>query len=156
MVDGVGPASYADRADVPDMMFDGPPKIVPLRAAPGYTLAEEDPDPRGMSVCGADGVVAGSVADAWIDRSEMLVRYLEVAATIGAGETRHVLVPMTLVRIDRARKLVNVASVMGTQFAEAPVLASPDQITLREEDRVSAYFGGGHMYATPARGGPLL
>ena len=38
MRDGVGPASYADRADTPDLAYDdNRPKIVPLRAAPGPT-----------------------------------------------------------------------------------------------------------------------
>jgi len=47
MKDGVGPAAYADRADEPDLAFDDhKPKIVPLRAAPGWHIAHEDPDPR--------------------------------------------------------------------------------------------------------------
>jgi photosynthetic reaction center H subunit len=154
MLQGIGPASYVERADVPDMMFDEAlPKIVPLRAAPAYWLAEEDPDPRGMAVVGADGIVAGTCSDAWVDRSEMLVRYLEVSL---GGVAHSVLVPMTLVRINRDRNLVVVQSVMGDQFADAPVLAHPEQITLREEDRVSAYFAGGQMYASPSRMGPLL
>jgi photosynthetic reaction center H subunit len=156
MIQGVGPASYVERADHPDMMYDEAlPKLVPLRAAPGYWLAEEDPNPVGMTVIGADKVVAGICKDAWIDRSEMLVRYLEVGVTVG-GIARDVLVPMTLVRINSDYGHVVVSSVLGAQFAEAPVLANPDQITLREEDRVSAYFAGGHMYATPARQEPLI
>jgi photosynthetic reaction center H subunit len=154
MVQGVGPASFVERANVPDMMLEGPPKLVPLRVAPEYWLAEEDPDPRGMAVIGADRVVAGTVKDAWIDRSEMLVRYLEVSVTLGGP--REVLVPMTLVRINTTSNLVVVASVMGAQFAEAPVLANASQITLREEDRVSAYFAGGHIYASPSRMEPLI
>lgn len=155
MVMGVGPASYAERADVPDMMLEGEPKLVPLRVAADYWLAEEDPDPRGMEVIGADRVVAGTCKDAWIDRSEMLVRYLEVAVTVD-GLPRDVLVPMTLVRINSTLAHIVAESVMGAQFAEAPVLANADQITLREEDRVSAYFAGGQMYASPSRMGPLL
>jgi photosynthetic reaction center H subunit len=155
MVQGIGPASYVERADVPDMMVEGEPKLVPLRIATEYWLAEEDPDPRGMPVVGADGVIAGTCKDAWIDKAEMLVRYLEVTETMG-GLPRDVLVPMTLVRISSDRGIVIVQSVLGAQFAEAPVLANPDQITLREEDRVSAYFAGGQMYATPDRIGPLL
>jgi photosynthetic reaction center H subunit len=156
MVQGVGPASYVERSDHPDMMFDEAiPKLVPLRVAPAYWLAEEDPNPIGMQVIGADKVVAGLCKDAWIDRSEMLVRYLEVSVTVG-GVARDVLVPMTLVRINSDYGHVIVSSVMGAQFAEAPVLASPDQITMREEDRVSAYFAGGHMYASPDRQEPLI
>jgi photosynthetic reaction center H subunit len=152
MQDGVGPAAYVQRADVPDLTFDdGVPKIVPLRAAPGWSLAEEDPDPRGMAVVGADGKVAGTCTDAWIDISEVLVRYLEV--DIGA---RSVLVPMTLVRIDDARRQIKVVSVLAKHFADAPGLANANQVTLREEDRICAYFAGGHMYATPLRQEPLV
>jgi photosynthetic reaction center H subunit len=153
MVQGIGPASYVERADHPDMMLEGGPKLVPLRIAPEYWLNEEDPNPVGMAVIGADRVVAGTCKDAWIDKSEMLVRYLEVSV---AGTALDVLVPMTLVRIDSVAGTVIVQSAMADQFAEAPVLANPDQITLREEDRVSAYFAGGHLYASPSRVGPLL
>lgn len=152
MVDAVGPASYVQRADVPDLTFDdGVPKIIPLRTAPGWSLATEDPDPRGMAVVGADGKVAGTCTEAWIDISEVIVRYLEV--DIGA---RSVLVPMTLVRIDDARKQVKVVSVLASQFADAPGLANPNQVTLREEDRICAYFASGHLYATAARQEPLV
>ncbi len=79
MLDGVGAASYAMRADEPDLAYDdGLPKIVPLRAAPGFFLATEDPDPRGMVVIGADRRSAGIVRDVWVDRSETIARYLEV------------------------------------------------------------------------------
>jgi photosynthetic reaction center H subunit len=151
MQDGVGPAAWAMRADVPDMTFDDHiPKIVPLRAAPGFHLAKEDPDVRGMPVLGADGEVAGTVVDAWVDRSEILIRYLE--AEVGS---RRVVFPMPLCRITYNERTgegaVHVRSVLARHFANAPMLKSPEQITLLEEDRVSAYFGGGNMYATPDR-----
>jgi photosynthetic reaction center H subunit len=154
MQDGVGPASYAQRMDVPDVTFDLQlPKIVPLRAADGYYLAEEDPDPRGMTVVAADGEVAGTVSEVWVDRSETFVRLLEVETAAGG---RRVLVPSMLVRIDPARRLVRVNSVTAAQLAAAPGTKHPDQITLREEDRIAGYFAGGHMYATPKRLGPML
>jgi photosynthetic reaction center H subunit len=37
-----------------------------------------------------------------------------------------------------------------------PVLSSPDQVTLDEEERVCAYYGGGFLYATPARAEALI
>jgi photosynthetic reaction center H subunit len=153
MITGIGPASYAERSDTPELMVDGSLLVVPLRVATECWLAEEDPDPRGMTVIGADRVVAGTVKDAWIDRADMMVRYLEVSV---AGTVRVVLVPMTLVRINSNTNVITVASVMGGQFADAPVLANPDQVTLLEEDRITAYFAGGYLYATPARLGPLL
>ena len=147
MRDGVGPASYADRADTPDLAYDdNKPKIVPLRAAPGWHIAHEDPDPRGKSVITLDGVVAGTVVDLWVDRSEYILRYLETEVAGG----RRVLVPMFLCTFND-EGTAQVISVTAAQFAAAPGIARPEQITLLEEDRISGYFGGGHFYATPER-----
>ncbi|MBL6079123.1 photosynthetic reaction center subunit H [Belnapia sp. T18] len=156
MQDGVGPASYALRAEVPDVTFDEQlPKIVPLRAATGYYLAAQDPDPRGYQVVTADGRIAGTVMDCWVDRSETVVRYLEADAE-GSSGARRVVFPMALARVDAKRRIVKVVSVLANQFVEAPMLKDADTITLREEDRISGYFAGGHMYATPQRLGPLI
>ena len=147
MQDGVGPAAYADRADTPDLAFDdNKPKIVPLRAAPGWHIAHEDPDPRGKSVITLDGVVAGTVVDLWVDRSEYILRYVETEIPGG----RRVLVPMFLCTFTD-EGTARVISVTAAQFAAAPGIARPEQITLLEEDRISGYFGGGHFYATPER-----
>lgn len=157
MKDGIGPAAWAARADVPDLTFDHQlPKIVPLRVAEGYYLAEEDPDPRGMPVVCADGRIGGTVVDAWPDRSETLVRYLEAEVPTGPGTSRRVVFPMALATIDANRREVHVQSVTAAQFAEAPGTKHPEQITLLEEDVISAYFAGGHMYALPGRIGPLI
>ena len=158
MQDGVGSASYAQRADVPDLTFDDQlPKIVPLRVANGYYLAPEDPDPRGMEVVGADGIVAGTVHEVWVDRSETFIRLLEVdvAPFLGVPQ-RRVLVPTQLVRIDPKRRRVTVKSALAHQIAAAPGIKNPDEITLLEEDRIAGYFAGGHLYATPKRLGPVL
>ncbi len=147
MQDGVGPAAYADRADTPDLAFDdNKPKIVPLRAAPGWHIAHEDPDPRGKSVITLDGVVAGTVVDLWVDRSEYILRYVETEIPGG----RRVLVPMFLCTFTD-EGTARVISVTAAQFAAAPGIARPEQISLLEEDRISGYFGGGHFYATPER-----
>ena len=110
---------------------------------------------RGMTVVGADGESGGIARDLWVDRSEPQFRYLEVEVN-SAGGTRRVLVPMLLVRVDGRRRRVTVKSVLGRHFADAPGLANPDQVTLREEDRVCAYFGSGNLYALPSRQEPLL
>lgn len=92
MVDGVGPAAWAERADEPDMTFDGHVKIVPLRVAGDFRIAGRDPDPRGMAVVALDGKVAGVVRDVWVDRSETMIRYLEVEVagreSAAAGEAQ--------------------------------------------------------------------
>jgi len=51
---------------------------------------------------------------------------------------------------------VIVQSIMGAQFEDVPMLASPDQVTLREEDKIQAYYASGHLYAKPSRLEPLL
>jgi photosynthetic reaction center H subunit len=153
MRDAVGPAAYAQRSDHPDMTFDGHTTIVPMRAASGYTVAEEDPDPRGMSVIGVDGKTAGKVTDIWIDRGEVLIRYLEVEVASNGGK---VLLPMPFARVVADRRAVLVDSIRADHFAGVPKTAKPDQVTLREEDRISAYYGGGHLYALASRQEPLL
>lgn len=154
MLDGVGPASWADREDKPELSYEGLPAIVPLRATPAITVESEDPDPRGMPVIAGDRKIAGKVADVWVDRAEMLIRYLEVEVNGVAG--RHVLVPMTMARVNATRGAVTVQSIFARHFADVPAIANPDQVTKREEDKIAAYFAGGTLYASPDRMGPLL
>jgi photosynthetic reaction center H subunit len=152
MLDAVGPASYALRANHPDFTIDGEPMIVPTRVAAGYTVSAKDPDPRGMSVYGADREWAGTVRELWIDRAEPQIRYLELET----GAARRVLLPINFAKIDGSARRVNVRSILASQFATVPPLASPDQITRREEDQIMAYYAGGNLYATAARAEPLL
>lgn len=155
MVDGVGPASYAERRDTPDLTFHGTPKLVPLRSAEGFYLDPHDPDPRGMEVVGCDGQTGGIVRDVWIDQAEYIIRYLEVEVG-GPGEKRNVLLPMTLSRIGGGSRKVRVNSIRGDQFAHVPAHRKPDVVTRLEEDRICAYYAGGNLYATPQRAEPLL
>jgi photosynthetic reaction center H subunit len=173
MLLGVGPGAYALRADKPDLTVEGLPKIVPLRIASGeklvthakqgtevsdppassghykhYTLSPRDPDPRGMEVVGADGLVAGVVKDVWIDVAEVLIRYLEVSVP-GAPNT--VLLPMPFAKIAKYRQRVYVSAILASQFAGVPAVKTADQVTFLEEDRICAYYGAGTLYATPLR-----
>lgn len=152
MVDGIGPAAWAERADVPDLTFGGEPKIVPMRLAQDFYVAPQDSDPRGMKVLGADGKVAGTVTDLWVDRGEFLFRYLEVEL----APAHHVLLPMNFARVDGGKRVVRVNAILASQFAQAPGLKNPHQITFLEEDKICGYFGGGSLYATPERAEPLL
>jgi photosynthetic reaction center H subunit len=169
MAAAAGPGAYALRSDIPDLTIDGVPKIVPLRVASGeklathgnddggmpasgeykhFTIDPDDPDPRGMEVIGADGLVGGIVSDVWIDVSEVIVRYLEVQPK---GSSRNVLLPITFARIDGRKNTVNVKAVLSSQLAGAPTTREADKVTFREEDRICAYYGGGLLYATPRR-----
>ncbi len=156
MIDGVGPAAYARRHDVPELAYDdGLPKIVPLRTAEDFFLSYEDPDPRGYAVFGHDGVQAGTVTDVWIDRSEYIARYLEVE-TLPAFGGRHVLMPTHFVTFRPKRRAIEVYALLAAHFADVPGLKNPDSVTSLEEDKITAYFGGGLLYATPERMLPLL
>jgi len=156
MQDGVGTASYALRADVPDLTFDEQlPKIVPLRAAPGFDIAHADFDPRGWPMQAADGDFVGMISDLWVDRSDVLLRYVEVTVAGEAGN-RQVIIPIALVNFNERKHRAATSSVTAAQFRAAPGLANPAQVTLREEDRISGYFAGGYLYATPRRSEPCL
>ena len=105
-------------------------------------------DPRGSAVVGCDGAVAGTVAELWVDKSEPQVRYLEVFVESSGKLT---LVPVTCARIDTVGRRVQVKSITAAQFADVPALKAYHQVTLLEEDKIQAYFAGGHLYATPSR-----
>jgi photosynthetic reaction center H subunit len=152
MTSGMGPGAYARRADKPDLTAHGDLKIVPLRADPSFSVAEEDPDPRGFAVIGADGKVAGKVKDVWVDRMEVLFRYFEVELSGGAS----VLLPVTFSRVQVDARRIAVQSILAAQFVGVPRIAKPDSITLLEEEKITAYFGAGTLYATPLRQEALL
>jgi photosynthetic reaction center H subunit len=152
MLDAVGPAAYALRANHPDFTIDGSPMIVPLRVTNGYGVASKDPDPRGMGVFGADRARGGTIRELWVDRAEPQIRYLEVETNKG----RMVLLPINFAKIDAGRRRVNVRSILASQFELVPKIAGPDQITRREEDQIMAYYSSGNLYATAARSEPLL
>lgn len=155
MLDAVGPASYAERSDKPDLTFDGHAKIVPLRVSTHHFVEARETDPRGLDVLGGDGKVAGKVRELWVDRSETLIRYLEIDVA-GATPPRTALVPINFAKIDSTRKLVKVAALYAKHFAKIPALKSPDQVTLLEEDKIVGYFGGGLLYADIKRTESLL
>jgi photosynthetic reaction center H subunit len=153
MLDSIGPGSWAERADRPDVTFSGANRLVPLRNAPSYHVDVRDTDPRGLPVVGLDGVVGGTVVDVWVDLAEHVLRYLEVE--VGSGKTaRRILLPMNFARVGRSQ--VTVDAIKGEHFAQVPGTAKPDAVTLFEEDRIAAYYGAGTLYATPQRAEPLL
>ncbi|OYQ34582.1 photosynthetic reaction center subunit H [Niveispirillum lacus] len=155
---GIGPGSWAERAEHPDMTAHGDLRIVPLRLAKGFAIAEGQTDPRGLPVLACDGKVAGTVNDVWVDRSEHLIRYYEV--TIGAGEAaRTVLLPNNFVVVQsfgRDQRRLYVHAITAAQFADVPVTAQNGVVTLREEDKIAAYYGAGLLYAVSDRQESLL
>lgn len=171
MLDGLGAAAWAERADTPDMTSEGEPRIVPLSQLPEdeFYVAKRSVDPRGMDVRACDGIVVGTISEIMLDRMEFLPRYYQV--TLNTGKT--VLLPMMYVRIrrqsaapttgsmadrviQRRGKEVRVASLNAAQFEDVPVTASNSVVTLLEEDKIQAYYGGAHVFGSRERQESLL
>jgi photosynthetic reaction center H subunit len=176
MLAGIGPGSYSDREDAVEHTFEGLPAIVPLRVEKSFSLALDDPEPRGMQVVGGDGMVAGHVSDVWVDRAEVVVRYFEVSLTKEMGG-RTVLLPINYARVhaNRGLKALNtffqfwkpgdnvcpngqivVQSIFAKHFANVPGTRNPEQITKLEEEKIMAYYAGGILYASAERQEPWL
>lgn len=166
MLSEFGASAYADRMDVALRTHHGALKIAPMRRLPDFSVVSEDRDPRDLPVIGADGKLAGVVSDIWVDQEEQLIRYLEVLLDfdIVKPEPPHtVLLPMTMAMVGgRFAKMgvwrpeVKVRSIRSNQFKNVPRTKSPDEVTLLEEDKITAYYGGGTLYADPSRREPLL
>lgn len=149
---GVGPGSYAIRPDVPAKTHDGHDLIAPLRVATNFTVAPEGGNPLGFTVIAADRRAAGTITDIWVDRSESVLRYYEVALE----SSRSVLVPVHFADVNFRTRTVKVNALKAGQFSQAPGLTHPDRVTMQEEERIVAFCGAGALYATPARAEPLL
>ncbi len=158
MLDGVGPAAWAERADVPDIAADGQIRLAPMSIATDFSVAEGDPDPRGLPVYGCDDEVAGTISDIWIDRAEQMIRYFQIDLSAENGG-RTVLLPHNFTTLEKTRgaqRYFKVHSITAAQFADIPGNAVANQVTLLEEDKIMGYYGGGTLYATPERQEPLL
>jgi len=91
------------------------------------------------------------VRDFWVDRSEMIFRYIEMTVK---GTDKHVLIPINFARIHE--DAIDVHALMSHQFANVPATKSPDQVTMLEEEKIMGYFGAGLLYAEPNRQDPLV
>ncbi len=140
MIDGVGPASWAPRRNVPELDGHGHNKIAPMAHAAGF-LVSAGRDPRGLPVQASDHHIVGKISDMWVDVPEQLVRYLEV--TLDSGGKRLIPMPMSKIMSDR----VKVSSIPSDLFATVPTTRSSTEVTLLEEDKISAFYAGGTMYA---------
>ena len=152
LVDGIGPAGYANRAKRPDLDWEGHPRLARLSQSDAFFVAKEDRDPRGYLVAAADGKCPGKVVDLWIDKADRLIRYLEIELDSG----RHVLAPVFMTTFNHQRGHAIIDAIRADQFERVPGLENPDVITLYEEERIQAYFGGGYLYALPERAETFL
>ncbi len=152
MVDGVGPAAWAPRRDVPELDAHGHAKIKPMSMLHDFAISAGR-DPRGKAVVAGDGEVIGRIIDMWVDVPEQMVRYLTVDLNPeGSGQTR--LIPINFCNIHSNR--VAVRSIYSGHFAGVPDIANDEQVTLLEEEKIMAYYGGGTLYADPARLEPKI
>ncbi|MEM0943092.1 MAG: photosynthetic reaction center subunit H [Pseudomonadota bacterium] len=148
LVDGIGPAAWAERRDVPELDGHGHPKIQPMSGSEFQVVAGRDA--RGLPVCSADNKVVGTVTDMWVDVPEQLIRYVEYELT-GGGKR---LIPIQLANFKRDR--INVHSLYAEHFEAVPAIKGTNQITLLEEEKVCAYYCGGKLYAAENREEPQL
>ncbi|MEM6621491.1 MAG: photosynthetic reaction center subunit H [Pseudomonadota bacterium] len=151
LADGVGPASYAMRQDVPELDGHGHVKIRPLAMLGDYHISA-GMDARGMPVVSHDRKQVGTVTDLWVDVPEQLVRYLEFELVDGGGKR---LIPITLLKVTGDR-YVKVHSLYAHNFPGVPTTAKPDEVTLLEEDKICGYYCGGKLYASPDRLEPQI
>ncbi len=147
-----GTGAWTMRSEVPEKTLEGTPRIIPVRDSSVWHVDSRDRDPRGMDVIAGDGEKVGTVADFWIDLAEPQIYYLEVSLTSG----RKAIVPFGFATIDKRNDVIRVDVIYSKHFEDVPQLASPDQITPREEDQICAYFGGGLLYADEKRAEPYF
>lgn len=143
MVDGVGPASWAPRKDHPELDAHGHVKIKPMASLEDFKVSAGR-DPRCLPVMGGDGEIIGRCVDMWVDVPEQMVRYLTVDLN-PEQSGKHRLIPMNMAKIKHDH--VKVESLTADRWEGIPQAKSADQITLLEEEKVMAWFGGGAMYA---------
>ena len=145
MLDGVGPAAWAPRRDTPELDAHGHVKIKPMAGLHDFKVSAGR-DPRGLAVVGGDGEVVGRCTDMWVDVPEALVRFLQLDLNPeGTGKMR--LIPMNMAKIGTDRVVVR--SLHQHNWEGVPTTKSSEQVTLLEEDKIMAYYGGGTMYAGP-------
>ncbi|MDF1727738.1 MAG: photosynthetic reaction center subunit H [Sulfitobacter sp.] len=152
MMDGVGPASWAPRRDVAELDAHGHAKIKPMSGLEGFDVSAGT-DPRGKAVVTGDGEVVGRITDMWVDVPEQLVRYLVMDVNPeGTGKLR--LIPMNFARIKSDRVVIR--SLYAHNVDDIPTIKGTGEVTLLEEEKIMAYFGGGTLYADPKRIGPRI
>jgi hypothetical protein len=136
---------------VPELDGHGHAKIVPM-AKPKATASLPGAIRVVCPSVPATARSSGTISDMWVDAPEQLVRYLEIELDAEHGGGKR-LVPIHFCRIWGKRVKIN--AIYGKHFAGVPVTKSPTQVTLLEEEKISAYYGGGTLYADQSRIGSI-
>ncbi|MEO1104458.1 MAG: photosynthetic reaction center subunit H, partial [Pseudomonadota bacterium] len=90
------------------------------------------------------------------DGEEGEIAVAVVAEPAPANTVDTVLLPMNSATVSATYGQVSTPTILASQFADVPRIANPTQLTLREEDKIMAYYSAGELYATPERSEPLL
>ena len=95
--------------------------------------------------------------DAWVDRSEVVIRYVEVELLNPVAARKTVLLPMNFLAINARKRQIRTRFITGAQFANwCRRCKEATTVTILEEEKIMAYYGGGSFYARPGRTEPLL
>lgn len=143
MVDGLGPAAWVPREDVPELDAHGHPKIQPMAGHDDFFVSAGY-DPRGMPVLSKDDQVVAHVSDMWIDPAEHEVRYLEIELESEHGSGKRLL-PITLARV--TSRWIAVNSLHSSRFDGVPQIATAGQVSKLEEEKICAWYAGGTLYS---------
>lgn len=95
-------------------------RLVPLRSLDSWSVSEGEPDIRGWEIRTVSGRQLGTVADLLIDPDANEVVMLDVDLP---GRQAHTFVPIRIVQLDRARRLV----LMDSADLAVPEAASVDE-----------------------------
>jgi hypothetical protein len=115
-----------------------PDRLTPLSELNGYTVAADDPDPRGWDVVTREGQRIGRVDELIVDPAAERARYLDVYLDQSAVGNRHVLVPTDAVRIEgdaQQRHQVEVGASMEYLASVTPYTGLPLTVDQEAEYR---------------------
>ena len=146
------PGSWNVRPDFAYKTFDGHDVVAPMRVATNYAVADGGGNPIGFSVIGADGKVAGTIKDIWVDRAESMVSYYEIGLTGG----KSVLAPVHFCDVNFRARTVKITALTAEPVRRGAATEEPRRVTMQEEEKVAAVLRRRHALFDPARAEPLL
>lgn len=123
-------------------------RLHPLSQLKDFEVAEGQPDVRGWSVMGKDGVKFGEVHDLIVDLNANKVRYLDVDINQkilkGADdELLHILIPIGVAILNRDDKNVVVPPIDSANLRQHPFYRREPVYVFRDYERsVRGFYGG--------------
>lgn len=108
------------------------------------------------SVVVHDMIVDTDVGPVEVLEYDIVTRDTHANANGGTGGVRTVLLPTEFCSVNGRKRTVRSGAITAAQFAKVPGRRAADTVTAREEQRIRGYFGGGLLWGTDLRRGPLL